>query len=90
MEHAVEVSALRNDAQILIHRQNLCGSGAEDCLRIGQDDFVHLFAPPEEMSCILPALPSLQGRYSATKVLSAMQHLLMSVSAIATQKALGQ
>jgi len=41
MVHAVQVSALRNDAQVLVHGQYFCGTGAEDGLRIGQNDLVH-------------------------------------------------
>jgi 2-hydroxy-3-keto-5-methylthiopentenyl-1-phosphate phosphatase len=41
MHHAVEVSALSNNAHILIHGQHLCGAGAENCLGIGKDHFIH-------------------------------------------------
>ena len=41
MVHALQIRALRDDAQILVHGQNLGGAGPEDRLRIGQDDLVH-------------------------------------------------
>ena len=42
MQHAIEVGALGNDAQVLVHGQHLGGAGAEDCLRIGKNDLVHV------------------------------------------------
>jgi hypothetical protein len=39
--HAVEVSALRNDAHILVHGQNFGCTSPKNSLRVGQNDLVH-------------------------------------------------
>jgi hypothetical protein len=39
--HAIEIGALGNDAEPLVHGQNFCRASSEDRLRIGQDEFLH-------------------------------------------------
>jgi hypothetical protein len=41
MVQSIQIRALSNDAQVVIHSQHLGGACAKNCLRIGQDYLVH-------------------------------------------------
>jgi hypothetical protein len=62
MMHSVKVSALSNNAHILVHRQNLGCACPENRLRIGQYDLVHVCLTASIAKANLkPVSPALSG-----------------------------
>jgi hypothetical protein len=69
MVHAVEIGALRNDAQVLVHGQNLGRTCPEDRLRIGKDNLIHDESP------ILPGISAQQPAASQSPLVERRKRL---------------